>query len=76
MLTLNSYLLCSLLLTISLVSAFDPVVYPASTGPTSTTECGVNLFSDQLLEALKAALKQLPPPGCLRVTRDSCADIL
>ena len=77
MLTLNSYLLCSLLLIIPLVSAFDPVVYPASTGPTSTTECGADTpFSDQLLEALKAAHQQLPPPGCLQATRDSCADIL
>ena len=60
---------------ISLASAFDPVVYPASID-TQCHSAGDAVFDDELLEALTAAHQRLPPQGCLRATRVSCADIL
>ena len=65
---------CQLLLLIGVGSAFDPMVY----NPELSTECpsGDALIDDQLLEALTTVHQRLPPQGCLRTTRDSCADIL
>ena len=70
------YLLFSMLL-ISLGRAFDPVLYQGRTE--STTECPPardTSFPGDLLEALTVTHQRLPPQGCLRATRVSCADIL
>ena len=56
-------------------NAFTPVVYDAKVLPSS--QCGQSdLFEDdqQLMEALKMAQQQLPPPGCN--PPPTCRDVL
>ena len=68
---------CQLLLFFGLGSAFDPIVYnPVESELSTDCQSDDALFDDQLLEALATAHQRLPPQGCLRTTRDSCADIL
>ena len=68
-----------LVLLIGAGNAFDPVVYPAGIESSSSSECHSDdaLFDDaQLMDAIVTAQQWLPPPGCLRTTHHSCADIL
>lgn len=72
----QAVLCCLYLWLISVGICFYPVVYPETTS--STSGCGSNgpQLDNKLLEALKEIHQQLPPPGCLSNTYQSCAHIL
>ena len=64
---------------ITIQGVFDSVMYsPIRIMSISTLECVSNrsVLDEQLLATLRELHQRLPPPGCLRKTRFSCADIL